>query len=924
MNGVKLTVCLAILLAGSFLALPAGLKFPPAEIQSATALVSNDCVNICWRTAGESGVVSFDLYRRQNGGQGWVKVNDFAVVCSNSIAGASYAVADTGAAPFQKNVYRLVQRDRGGNITPLSSIELTSALPVDSAPVANAAVISTPTGTVAPIGKPLGMVSLASLNGSTFVKITTTNSGLQYVDANALATLLGQPLATVESAIAQGQFQLTSSGQPVTWLPSPGASNLLFYAEAHKDNYSTNNVYWLTSQANGVMGGENGQAPSPTSAALWYPAPLFHEVYSYYEGSLPLTAEADPWMTYQLLAIPVVGFNTVNYFAGLDHLTQGSDRSAQLSLQLWGGVAGLTNIIQITVNTNTVLGQWSWAGLTPTNLVVTIPSADLISGSNKLALTAVSTPASSGGEWYVNNFTLSWPRTYTAVNGIVDFTANSNAVVSVNGFTGTNITLLDVTNPKLPLLVTNVTLDQPSTWRLSFVPASPAAHYVAFQSGTAAPAYLLALGYVGGFSSSANAADYVIVSPPSLLTAATNLAAYRQQTGLKTIIAPLDEVYNEFGYGFPTPHAIQGLLATAWTNWSTAPHYVVLLGRGTYDFLNVKQQNDNLTPPLMVSTPFGVFASDSLMGVTTTNGLPEVAVGRLSGLTTNDMQNLLGKIKNYESLPPPAAPQALLIADEPDGAGNFQNEVQQLDAILTNKFTDTILFSTNSTNGAPLHAQILAGWSQGADFVNYSGHGAIDQFGTYAYLAATDITNSALANCPRLPFVTAMTCVSGQYSQPGVDSLGEYLLQPAAGGAIAFYGPTGLSLSGEASELNVRLTTLLRANGLLALGDLIRQAVSDHVTQDLPTIPVWIYNLMGDPALHYNLARNLSPLQITTVTPKTIIWSGSLPPYQVQYSTSLSGGAVWQPVTPQMIGNQVTLSLTNAGTMGFLRVQGSQ
>ena len=169
-----------------------------------------------------------------------------------------------------------------------------------------------------------------------------------------------------------------------------------------------------------------------------------------------------------------------------------------------------------------------------------------------------------------------------------------------------------------------------------------------------------------------------------------------------------------------------------------------------------------------------------------------------------------------------------------------------------------------------------------------------------------------------------MTCVSGQYSQPGVDSLGEYLLQPPAGGAIAFYSATGLSLSGEASELNVRLTTLLRANAQLALGDMIRQAVSDHIAQDLPTVPVWIYNLLGDPALHYNLTRNLLPLQITTITPVAISWSGSLPPYQVQFSTNLSAGAAWQSVGSSTLGNQMSLTLTNAGAMGFFRVQGSQ
>jgi hypothetical protein len=152
-------------------------------------------------------------------------------------------------------------------------------------------------------------IPLASLNGSTFVKITTTGSGLQSVPAASLAALLGQPVAVVTNAIAQGQFHLATSGQPVVWLASPDASALFFYAEAFENNYSTNNIYWLTSQANGVVAGENGQAPAPTTASIWYPASQRYEQKLLYESSLPLGAEDDPWMWTRLVALPNPFFN---------------------------------------------------------------------------------------------------------------------------------------------------------------------------------------------------------------------------------------------------------------------------------------------------------------------------------------------------------------------------------------------------------------------------------------------------------------------------------------------------------------------------------------------------------------------------------------------------------------------------------------
>jgi len=759
---------------------------------------------------------------------------------------------------------------------------------------------------------------LSALNGATFVKITTTDSGLQSVSAASVAALLGQPVATVTNAIAAGQFQLTTSGLPVTWLASPDASTLFFYAEAFK-NYSTNNIYWLTSGSNGTVGVENGGAPTPTAAATWYPAAQFCEIYANYESSLPMGPDEDPWMTCSLVSGTINA--SYNYLAGVNNLTQGGDRAGQLAVQLWGGDP-TTHTVQVTINNNAaqVLSPlMTWTGLTATNFTLSIPSTWLVSGLNYVTFLAVTNNGSakrSGS--YVNSFTLSYPSTYTAVNGLIDCTANSNLVISITGFTSPNITLLDVTNPKQPSLVTNVTVDQ--AYRLNFVPAGPAAHYVAWQTGAPAPVYNLALGQVAGFASGTNGADYVIVSPPSLLPAATNLANYRQQTGLKTLIAPLNEVYNEFGYGFPTPHAIQSLMTTAWANWAIRPHYLVLLGRGTYDFLNIEQDYDNLTPPLMVSTQFGVFATDSLMGVVTTNGLPSVAVGRLSGLTTNDINGLINKIISYESNAPPVSPQGLLIADVADSAGNFDDDILQANAVLTNVFNDTLLVSQNANSASPLYSEILTNWNNGVDFVNYAGHGAINQFGFAGYLTVADVTNYLL-NCPRLPVVTAMTCVSGEYAVPGVNCLGEYLLKPPGGGAIAFFSATGLSLSGEASELNVRLTTLLQANSRYALGDMIVQAVAAHITQDLPTVPVWIYNLLGDPALHYNITRTLAPMQIS-ISSNSMSWSGGLPPYQLQISTNLANPNAWQPLGAPLMGYNVRL--TNNIPSGYIRLEAAQ
>ena len=923
-NIAKLQWLLFLLILDSHLVYARTVKFPVNNFEAVIIQKENGQAVIRWQTMSDLGVIYYDLMRYDPYCQHWQKVNSDPVISSNSILGAVYEVVDDFNGLNNNAHYQVAQTDQDGIV---SRVELTASYAKtikktnSGMPVANR-VLSKSSVPKSQKINPMGISSLGQLNGAMLAKITTVNYGLQAINGNDLAVALGLPSSVIQTAIIQNQFRLSTSGQSVTFFSPTDGSSILFYAEPHQDNYSTNNVYWLTAQTNVVVGYLNANSPAPNLSDIWYSSSNSYKRNLIYSPSLPLGSEDDSWMWKQLVAIPVVGFNTFPFFFSADQLSQGGDRTAQINITLWGGVA-TAHTIKVVLNTNNILGQWNWYGLTSTNINITVPSALLVSGSNKLALSAIGT-GSPTSQWYLNKISVSYPRTYTAVAGMAEFSANSNNVITVKNLSSTNVNVVDITNPKNPQIYTNISVQQVgSTYQCSFTPNGQLANSVAYESGAVKSVENIEIVTLSGYASSTNTADYVIVSPQGLLPAATNLAFYRQQTGLKTIITPLDQVYNEFAFGFPTPHAIQNLISNAFNYWSVPPKYVVLLGRGTYDYLDINQFHDNLVPPMMVSTPSGIFASDSIYGQVNTNQPPQVAVGRLSGLTTNDLLNTINKIKAYESKSSVTSTNAMLIADVDGIAGNFTDEIGLVDQILANKFTDTILFSTNQADGTYLHSDILNYWHQGIDLVNYIGHGAITQLGTAGYLTSYDITNSLLLNQlnnGRMPVVAAMTCVAGQYSVPGNLCLGESLLQPTNGGAIAFFGPTGLSLSGEASELNNRVATLLRSNSQLGLGDIIRQAMADYLSQDQPSVPGWIYNLLGDPALHYSIARDLSPLQITAISPTNVVWKGGLPPYQLEATTNLMNG--WQSKGVSTISSQGIY--TNNGSKEFFRVISSQ
>jgi hypothetical protein len=387
----------------------------------------------------------------------------------------------------------------------------------------------------------------------------------------------------------------------------------------------------------------------------------------------------------------------------------------------------------------------------------------------------------------------------------------------------------------------------------------------------------------------------------------------------------LDQAYNEFSYGIPTPQAIKQLLATALSQWTVKPRYAVLIGNGTYDYRDLLQKHDNLMPPLLVNTDYGLFCSDSAYGDVNNDGQPVIAVGRLPVATADQLLALVNKFRAYEAQPAGANPQSLLVADMPDSAGNFADEIQQVGASLTGTYSNNIVQSTAQSDPSVLRQGIQSSLNSGVDLVDYIGHGAIDRFGNAGYLTSADV--AGLQNGARLPVVVAVTCVAGQYSVPGSACLAESLLLQAQGGAIAVVAPTGLSVNQDASRLNLRLMKLLQANAQAGIGDLFRQAMADYVAQDNPATQPAIYNLIGDPATAYNVASAaMSPVPSPRFTSMTtsngvmvITWSGGKPPYQLEKQSTLLPGAPWQSLGNPVTGTSATVTIT--GPAGFIRVR---
>jgi len=144
-------------------------------------------------------------------------------------------------------------------------------------------------------------------------------------------------------------------------------------------------------------------------------------------------------------------------------------------------------------------------------------------------------------------------------------------------------------------------------------------------------------------------------------------------------------------------------------------------------------------------------------------------------------------------------------------------------------------------------AQLQDALRRGQVLMNYVGHGGLDRLDSEGLLLTSDV--AGLGNGPRLPVLTALTCLISQFAYPTISSLGEELVLRADGGAIAVYGPTWLSHNGAATALGGSLMPQLAAPGAGRLGDRLQRGLNAYAAAGGDRRMVRLYTLLGDPGL---------------------------------------------------------------------------
>ena len=628
-----------------------------------------------------------------------------------------------------------------------------------------------------------------------------------------------------------------------------GGDYLEFHGTGHRGYYSATNVYWLAQSGTGLrMATQDGATNAGGALVSTYdevvefgPDLLYRDFYR------PLEDGFDHWFAALLTnqGPTLISMNTAGRVNG---------SNATVVLRLFG-LSTYTNAVDHRTDARingTQIASFLYDGESDQVMTGFVATALLTDGNTSVSLQ----PTQAGVPFdysYLDWIQIGYPRALSVRNNSLTFCGRAGTNVYVVGGLTTNagVAVLDITAHAAPVAITNFAyLGNPPNVSLAFRAVTTNAHryFVAAPSAVrtaSAPQRV----YFRNLANTNRQADYLMVTPYAFREPAYRLLKHRASNGLAVAVAPLEDVYNEFGYGLEDAAPIQQFIGYAFHHWGKpVPRYALLMGEGTYDPRNYLGQKPAVHLPVKLGpTPFSWSPRDNWYGaVNGTDTLVDVSIGRIPAVTTQEVARVVGKTVDFERRS--RIRTALLVADNIDVTNGLNFATASQNNVYNHLFFSSYSILSAYLDGnsvSALRTSIQNAFVSGRHVVNFFGHGQ-----THLW-CGEDIWNTndvaGLTNA-RFPVVTIFSCQNGSFEDPARECLAEAFLEGTTNGASAVMAPAAESVQPYAERVAYGFY-LEFTNETTRLGDSLNLGLLNLWNFNKNASELWSYGILGDPAL---------------------------------------------------------------------------
>jgi hypothetical protein len=500
---------------------------------------------------------------------------------------------------------------------------------------------------------------------------------------------------------------------------------------------------------------------------------------------------------------------------------------------------------------------------------------------NRSVLNFSIVPTSVTTVGYLDYFEISYTKELKAFNDrVMFFSKDTTAVIefSLHDFTSTNIEVFDVTDNANVKMVTNFTLlsGGESKFQILETQGKVSKYFAVANQKYFTPINPVSVGS-SNLRGIQEGAKYIIITPKLFLNAANRLKAYRENEALipvSTIVVDVEQIYNEFSSGVLDVSAIRDFIKYGYDNWDITPQYVLLLGKGTFDYKNIAGFDDNFIPTWQTTESLRLLSSytsdDFFVNVDGTDANIDIAPGRITASNETEANNYITKVIDYEQNSKRGLWKNLitLVADDGRTSTTYEGaEHTRPSEIIANDklpssydikkiyLADYPVVITGAGRRKPdVNEELINTINNGTLLINYIGHGSPE-------LWAHEVVFEKSVSIPQLHnseyfFLVAATCDFAYYDIPNFESGAEELLFLENAGSIGSFNSARLVFSGQNHLLNYQFLSDVFASPRDTLNLIRTLGVSYFNTrQSFNGTNDRKYHLFGDPALRLQVPQ---------------------------------------------------------------------
>lgn len=662
------------------------------------------------------------------------------------------------------------------------------------------------------------------------------------------------------------------------WLCVPGTCDLAGALEQYTDT----NIYSLTvgGDAGPRMNSVNG-APGGAAIPGVYTTTVRAEQYNYW-WAFDFQSE-DVWFWNQIVRQTSTLPYTTTYSIDLPNVAPGYPAILHAEVASRNSTSGYPDHhTRFRLNPGTtVLNDAFWDGQNRYTFTANVSASNVLEGTNNLLFTMLPDVSPGTTRMYFDFFEITYTRQFVALADKLAFSRFIPGTwkYQISGLSSPGVEVYNITNPLLPMRVTNPGISGSGPYTASFqvTDGAETSYYVAGTGSILAPVSITQ--YQPPNFAAMPEADYIFITHENFIPSLQPLAAYRASQGFTVAIVDVDDLYREFNYGIYHSIAIKNFLAYTFANWENPPTNVILVGNGNWNFKHYGAPTEPYSNPPPVYMPPNLAYIDPWQGQTDSSNLlatlvgddvlPDLYISRLPVSSAAEVDNVVAKILYYESQPVADWQRNItFVADNiPDPAGDF---IQLAEDIITSYvdpdpyYSATRIYENNygctvansPACDAVTQAIVDTVNITGTLLINYIGHGANSRWSGESIFLGTDV--ASLNNLQQLPVVISMTCLDGYWIYPNVDSLARIFVVSQNKGAVATFSPTGLGVATGHDELQRGFYDAMLLNGQWRLGQAALQAKLRLFGTGGNFDLIHTFTVFGDPALHITTPYDVS------------------------------------------------------------------